>query len=134
MEKYLAMARDASATGDRVTAENYYQHAEHYYRLLNANAGQDRNPHRDGNGRPREDLDGPADSAQETHAQAQPQAQPHTQGDATAPADNGAERGHGPEAPNGAATVHAAEPAEPTGGAEPANGSEPTEGSEQHQV
>ncbi|MDA8229923.1 MAG: DUF4167 domain-containing protein [Magnetospirillum sp.] len=36
MERYLAMARDASSQGDRVAAENYYQHAEHYFRLLNA--------------------------------------------------------------------------------------------------
>ena len=37
MEKYLAMARDASAAGDRIAMENYLQHAEHYYRMLNAN-------------------------------------------------------------------------------------------------
>lgn len=36
MEKFLAMARDASSMGDRVAAENYYQHADHYYRVLNA--------------------------------------------------------------------------------------------------
>jgi len=41
MEKYLTLARDASASGDRIAAENYYQHAEHYYRILNAN-NQDR--------------------------------------------------------------------------------------------
>jgi len=38
LEKYLAMARDATAAGDRVAAENFYQHAEHYYRTINANA------------------------------------------------------------------------------------------------
>ena len=37
LEKYLAMARDATSAGDRIAAENYYQHAEHYYRLINAN-------------------------------------------------------------------------------------------------
>jgi hypothetical protein len=37
LEKYLALARDASAAGDRIAAENFYQHAEHYYRLINAN-------------------------------------------------------------------------------------------------
>lgn len=36
LEKYLAMARDASSQGDRVAAENYYQHAEHYFRTINA--------------------------------------------------------------------------------------------------
>lgn len=33
-EKYLQLARDASSSGDRVMAENYMQHAEHYYRIL----------------------------------------------------------------------------------------------------
>ncbi len=37
LEKYLALARDASASGDRIAAENFYQHAEHYFRLINAN-------------------------------------------------------------------------------------------------
>lgn len=32
-DKYLALARDASSAGDRVAAENYFQHAEHYFRL-----------------------------------------------------------------------------------------------------
>src|SRR6185369_12350930 len=36
MEKFLAMARDATSMGDRVAAENYFQHADHYYRVLNA--------------------------------------------------------------------------------------------------
>jgi hypothetical protein len=33
-DKYLNLARDAMASGDRVEAENYLQHAEHYYRVL----------------------------------------------------------------------------------------------------
>jgi hypothetical protein len=33
-EKYLQMARDANAAGDRVAAENYLQHAEHYWRIM----------------------------------------------------------------------------------------------------
>ncbi len=35
-EKYQALARDASGSGDRVAAENYQQHAEHYYRIIEA--------------------------------------------------------------------------------------------------
>ena len=35
-ERYLQLARDASASGDRVLAENYMQHAEHYFRVLRA--------------------------------------------------------------------------------------------------
>ncbi len=37
-EKYLQLARDANASGDRVMAENYLQHAEHYYRIMAAQA------------------------------------------------------------------------------------------------
>ncbi|MDH2353786.1 DUF4167 domain-containing protein [Bradyrhizobium sp. SSUT112] len=33
-EKYLQLARDARSSGDPVAAENYYQHAEHYFRLI----------------------------------------------------------------------------------------------------
>lgn len=35
-EKYLQLARDANAAGDRVAAENYLQHAEHYWRIIAA--------------------------------------------------------------------------------------------------
>lgn len=35
-EKYTQLARDASSAGDRVMAENYLQHAEHYYRIIAA--------------------------------------------------------------------------------------------------
>lgn len=34
-EKYVALARDAMAAGDRVLAEGLNQHAEHYYRIIN---------------------------------------------------------------------------------------------------
>lgn len=32
-EKYMQLARDAHSSGDRVMAESYYQHADHYYRV-----------------------------------------------------------------------------------------------------
>jgi hypothetical protein len=35
-EKYLQLARDASSSGDRIIAESYLQHAEHYYRIIAA--------------------------------------------------------------------------------------------------
>jgi hypothetical protein len=35
-ERYLALAREATASGDRIAAENFYQHAEHYFRVDNA--------------------------------------------------------------------------------------------------
>ena len=34
-ERYLALAREASLSGDTIEAENCYQHAEHYFRLIN---------------------------------------------------------------------------------------------------
>jgi hypothetical protein len=37
-ERYIALAREASIIGDRVAAENLYQHAEHYFRVMNAAA------------------------------------------------------------------------------------------------
>jgi Domain of unknown function (DUF4167) len=36
LERYLALAREATANGDRIAAENFYQHAEHYFRVDNA--------------------------------------------------------------------------------------------------
>jgi hypothetical protein len=35
-ERYLALAREATASDDRIAAENFYQHAEHYFRIDNA--------------------------------------------------------------------------------------------------
>src|ERR671911_2326153 len=35
-EKYIQLARDAQTSGDPIAAENYYQHAEHYFRLIAA--------------------------------------------------------------------------------------------------
>ena len=42
-ERYVALAREAAASGDRIAAENLYQHAEHYFRVMNANG--DANQH-----------------------------------------------------------------------------------------
>ena len=36
-ERYLALAREAATSDDRVAAENFYQHAEHYFRINNVN-------------------------------------------------------------------------------------------------
>lgn len=66
-ERYVSLAREAQASGDRVAAENFYQHAEHYFRIMNAqgdgqNQGQPRplNPadvEMGGDGEPREGDD-----------------------------------------------------------------------------
>jgi len=56
-EKYLALARDAQSAGDRIAAENYLQHAEHYYRiieLINEQAEQQNQRH----GQQRQGRDG----------------------------------------------------------------------------
>jgi hypothetical protein len=34
-EKYMTLARESMAVGDRIAAEGFYQHAEHYLRLMN---------------------------------------------------------------------------------------------------
>lgn len=36
LEKYLNLAKEALTSGDRVTAENFFQHAEHYHRIVSA--------------------------------------------------------------------------------------------------
>lgn len=45
-EKYQSLARDASSSGDRILAENYLQHAEHYLRILHAIQEQMQNYYR----------------------------------------------------------------------------------------
>ncbi len=39
-EKYMQLARDANSSGDSVAAENYLQHAEHYFRVISAAQAQ----------------------------------------------------------------------------------------------
>ncbi|KQV73365.1 DUF4167 domain-containing protein [Rhizobium sp. Root1220] len=65
-EKYAQLGRDAQSSGDRVIAENYLQHAEHYYRIIAAAQAQmqerfqrdDRNEFGDGSDREGDDSDG----------------------------------------------------------------------------
>jgi Domain of unknown function (DUF4167) len=38
-DRYLALAQAELQSGDRVAAENYYQHAEHYFRLMSSDRG-----------------------------------------------------------------------------------------------
>jgi uncharacterized membrane protein YccC len=38
-DRYLVLARAELQAGDRVAAENYYQHAEHYFRLMASDGG-----------------------------------------------------------------------------------------------
>tara|TARA_A100001015_G_scaffold292484_1_gene367874 strand:+ start:462 stop:707 length:246 start_codon:yes stop_codon:yes gene_type:complete len=39
--KYENLAKDASSAGDKVAAENYMQHAEHFLRINNSNKKTD---------------------------------------------------------------------------------------------
>lgn len=85
-EKYATLARDAQSSGDRVMAENYLQHAEHYNRIIAAaqaqmpiqNVQQQRSEFDD-------DIDEDADdfgSPQQQHGQP---GQPHINGSAPQP-------------------------------------------------
>jgi Domain of unknown function (DUF4167) len=91
-ERYIALAREAQTGGDRVTAENLYQHAEHYFRIMNAQGeGQGGAPPRpmtpadmemtggDGEGENAEIEDMPAQGQQ------QPSSPPAAQGDEPLP-------------------------------------------------
>lgn len=61
-ERYQALSRDALASGDRVAAENYLQHAEHYQRIINAQlAAQAAQAEANGGHRP------PRDAAERPH-------------------------------------------------------------------
>lgn len=55
-EKYLQLARDAQSSGDSVMAENYLQHAEHYFRIVSS-AQQALSGQRDGQGSDDNDFD-----------------------------------------------------------------------------
>jgi len=56
-DKYVQLARDAQTSGDPVAAENYFQHAEHYYRLIAVaqEAFRQANPYYRPENEPRED-------------------------------------------------------------------------------
>ncbi|MEM7269877.1 MAG: DUF4167 domain-containing protein [Pseudomonadota bacterium] len=69
IDKYHALARDYQLSGDRVTAENFLQHAEHYSRILIAaqEAAAERREqqgHQNGGGQPRQDQPAAAPGAE----------------------------------------------------------------------
>ena len=57
IEKYNQLARDAQLSNDRVAAENFQQHAEHYLRLL-SEAQREQEQRREQQERRNEDDDG----------------------------------------------------------------------------
>ena len=67
LEKYQALARDAYSAGDRILAEGYLQHAEHYYRILNSDndgQGRDNNRNRQQSANRNDDTDGDNQNAE----------------------------------------------------------------------
>src|SRR5207342_2667040 len=63
-EKYVQLARDARSSGDPVAAENYYQHAEHYFRLIAAAQEQFRQNQPQHMQQPRSDNDMSTDESE----------------------------------------------------------------------
>jgi hypothetical protein len=99
-EKYTQLARDAQSSGDSVMAENYLQHAEHYYRIVMAAQPQNFRPDSGGQDND-DDFDGDEDMGnrfasrseraperQESEGEAEPAV-------AAAVSGNGAEAGAG---------------------------------------
>tara|TARA_B100001057_G_scaffold497739_1_gene602713 strand:- start:1356 stop:1613 length:258 start_codon:yes stop_codon:yes gene_type:complete len=43
IEKYSNLAREALSTGDKILSENYFQHADHFMRILNEREIQKKN-------------------------------------------------------------------------------------------
>ena len=120
-EKYLAMARDAHSTGNRISAEGYYQHAEHYFRIMNDSTDpqsgqrpQQQQQRQRENGHDREGQDG---EQRAEPAQAADQAKPAEGADAVKAADTAApaqaptQAGDGAEAPQDSPQDSGAEPA-----------------------
>jgi hypothetical protein len=102
-EKYLALARDAFSSGDRIAAEGYFQFAEHYHRMYRADHGggghNDRRPHR---------------------------VPPAPQPDFAVVKPAGTAPAAGPDQAGPAGAAKPAEPTAPAGAAKPADPTEPT--------
>jgi len=124
-EKYVQLARDAQASGDSVMAENYLQHAEHYFRIVSAAQPQgvprpdQFNADTDG-----DDDDDFGDNNRFSNRFASPervQAAPEADGNV----DAGSEEAETAEAAQPAAEQPAAAEAAPAGEAEPEAAAEP---------
>lgn len=91
-DKYQALARDATSSGDRVKAENYLQHAEHYFRVLRSVQGSQ--PTVSDQNAGDLDFDGDQPPVGEARAERQysPQADDDGEADAPAPAPAAAKK------------------------------------------
>ncbi len=117
LERYLALARDATSAGDRVAAEGYFQHAEHYFRLLNpeSGGGQPSVHDRGGRGGRFGPAPAPADFSPASPAEGEGETEGRTPQSVAAPSPQ-------PEAP---AEVPVAEPAEAPRQRRPRSNAEP---------
>jgi hypothetical protein len=89
-EKYLTLARDAQSSGDRVMAENYLQHAEHYNRIIAAALAQQQQFQRDSRDEdeddgPGENVDSRFDDVKHAHPSAEEQPEARVQFDDSSP-------------------------------------------------
>jgi hypothetical protein len=134
-DKYLALARDATMAGDRVVAESYYQHAEHYYRIINETTdpqSEDRSRQNQGNQGEQEAAAGAPNDAdrqqrgggrgtrqerRERHEQAEGRGQrePQAGAEQAQRTDDGAEKLDKHRPPDGYGRVESAKPDGPVG-------------------
>lgn len=94
-EKYLQLARDAQSSGDSVMAENYLQHAEHYFRIVSS-AQQAMNGQREGQSQEDNEFDDDVSEMNSRFSSPQPvqvhggqEADEDAAAAAPAPAENG---------------------------------------------
>jgi hypothetical protein len=121
-EKYLQLARDAQSSGDSVMAENYLQHAEHYFRIVSS-AQQALNGQRDGQSQDEVDFDDDANDVNSRFSSPQPQHQPQENGGYQDNRDNGNGNGNGNVA-SGSGEQPSSQPAEENAEAAAATGEE----------
>ena len=62
-EKYLLLALDANASGDRIAAEAFFQYAEHYHRIINNDGNNGAGKGQNRGGRDNKKQSGPAKTA-----------------------------------------------------------------------
>lgn len=84
-DKYAALARDAQGSGDRVMAENYLQHAEHYNRIIAAAQSQQQAARESREGQEEND----SQEQQDTASNNQPQETAAADGSGPQPVING---------------------------------------------
>src|SRR5690606_15312329 len=140
-EKYLQLARDAQSSGDSVMAENYLQHAEHYFRIVSS-AQQAMNGQRDGQSQDEVDFDDDANDVNSRFSSPQPVQQVHQNQESETEVAEAAPAPQGEEAPVQAELAEGEQqprkqrerrprrrrPAAGEGGADPASADQPAVG------